>query len=58
MKTQIKSGKLIIEAEISKSPQPSRSGKTLVGVTTNGFVNVPSDDSKVYSLNLNLIIRR
>ncbi len=58
MKAQIKSGKLIIEAEISKRPQPSRSGKTLVSVTTNGFIDVPSDDSKVYSLNLNLIIRR
>lgn len=58
MKAIIKNNKLIIEADIDTSPRPSRSGKTLVGVSTNGFVKVESDDNKEYSLNMNLTIKR
>ena len=36
MQSAIKDGKLIIELEIEKTPQPSSSGKTLVVASTHG----------------------
>ena len=55
---EVKNGKLTITADVSQRPQPSRTGKTLVGATSNGFIVVNSDDDKEYQLNFNLIIRR
>lgn len=36
MQATIKNGKLIIELELEKTPQPSASGKTLVVASTHG----------------------
>ena len=36
MQATIKDGKLIIELELEKTPQPSSSGKTLVVASTHG----------------------
>ena len=56
MKASIKDGKLLVEAKLNK-PRPSKSGKTNVVVSTNGFIFVDGDDGKVYRLNINLITK-
>uniref|UniRef100_A0A6M3M700 Uncharacterized protein n=1 Tax=viral metagenome TaxID=1070528 RepID=A0A6M3M700_9ZZZZ len=57
MKAEVKNGKLTIEAALDGNPPLSKSGKTRVAVSTNGFINVAGDNGKVYSLNLNLIVK-
>jgi len=57
MEVQVKNGTLTITAQLDPNPPQSRSGKTRVAVSTNGFINVAGDNGKVYSLNLNLIVK-
>ena len=58
VKAKIENGKLIIQSELDHDPQESKSGKSLVALTTNGFIAVESDDGKSYMLNLNLITKK
>jgi hypothetical protein len=57
MKAQVKDGKLIMEAEISANPPYSKSGKSRIAASTNGFINVQSDDGKTYQVSVNLIVK-
>ena len=49
MQVKIEGEELVIRAPLSKGT-PSKSGKTLIVATTNGFTPVPDSDIKV-SLN-------
>lgn len=51
MKLEVKNGNLVITCPINGGV-PSKSGKSIVVATTNGFVEVPKSDLKV---NLNAI---
>ena len=51
MKLEVKNGNLIITCPINGGV-PSKTGKSLVVATTNGFVEVPGSDIRV---NLNAI---
>jgi len=51
MKLEVKNGNLIITCPMNGGV-PSKTGKSLVVATTNGFVEVPNSDIKV---NLNAI---
>jgi hypothetical protein len=51
IKFEVKEGKLVITCPINGGV-PSRTGKSLVVATTNGFVDVPGSDIRV---NLNAI---
>ena len=51
MKLEVKNGNLIITCPINGGT-PSKTGKSLVVATTNGFVDVPGSDIRV---NLNAI---
>lgn len=57
MKAQIKNGTLTLEAEISANPPYSKSGKSRIAASTNGFISVSSDDGKTYQLSINLIVK-
>ena len=57
MTAQVKQGKLILDAEISKNPPYSKSGKSRIAASTNGFITVESDDGKQYQLSINLIVK-
>ena len=58
VEARIENGKLIIQAELDPDPKESKSGKSLVALSTNGFIAVDSDDGKSYLLNLNLITKK
>jgi len=51
IKLEVKNGKLVITCPINGGV-PSKTGKSLVVATTNGFVDVPGSDIRV---NLNAI---
>lgn len=51
MKLEVKNGNLVITCPINGGV-PSKTGKSLVVATTNGFVEVPGSDIRV---NLNAI---
>lgn len=56
MKTEIKEGKLRIEAEL-QPPSQSKTGKSYLVVNTGGFIPVVDEKGKVYKLNLTLITK-
>ena len=51
MKLEVKNGNLVITCPVNGGV-PSKSGKSLIVATTNGFAEVPGSDIKV---NLNAI---
>lgn len=57
MKAQVLNGKLTLEAEISTNPPYSKTGKSRIAASTNGFISVQSDDGKTYQLSVNLIVK-
>jgi len=58
MTAEIKDGKLVITLPVQK-PYPSKSGKTLVIATTNGFMSDKAAvDGKTVKISVNAIIGR
>lgn len=57
MIAKIEKGKLIIEANLQDPAPKSKSGKTRVPVSTNGFLHIKGDDDKDYQLSINLIVK-
>lgn len=57
MKAQIKNGVLTLTTDLAVNPPYSKSGKSRIAASTNGFVAVESDDGKQYLLSLNLIVK-
>lgn len=58
MKIEIKGNKWTISGEIDpKTTAPSKSGKSLVVATTNGFTSVTSDKGVEYKVSLNIITK-
>ena len=57
MTAKIEKGKLNLTAEIAANPPYSKSGKSRIAASTNGFITVESDDGKQYQLSINLIVK-
>jgi len=58
MKIEIKGNKWTISGEISpKTSAPSKSGKSLVVATTNGFTSVKDEKGIEYKVSLNIITK-
>ena len=57
MTAKIEKGQLILTAPVSANPPYSKTGKSRIGFSTNGFVAVTADDGKVYQLSINLIVK-
>jgi hypothetical protein len=59
MKAEIKDDNLVITIPLNKSPNPSKSGKTLVVATTGGFMATTATvQDKPVKVSLNAIIDR
>jgi hypothetical protein len=57
MNAKIEKGQLVLSAPVSANPPYSKTGKSRIGFSTNGFVSVQSDDGKSYQLSINLIVK-
>ena len=60
MKVEVRNGNLVVIIPL-ESPRPSRSGKTLIVASTNGFVMTDAQHPKTKSLisvSLNATIRK
>lgn len=57
MTAKIEKGQLILSAPVNPNPPYSKTGKSRIAASTNGFINVPADDGKVYQLSINLIVK-
>jgi hypothetical protein len=57
MTAKIEKGVLTLSAPINANPPYSKTGKSRIGFSTNGFVTVQSDDGKTYQLSINLIVK-
>lgn len=57
MKAQIKDNVLTLTAPVAANPPYSKSGKSRIAASTNGFVSVQSDDGKTYQISINLIVK-
>lgn len=54
VETKVESNKLIITVDLTKDEGPSKTGKTLIVATTNGFQRVGSSHPEV-SFGLNVV---
>ena len=58
MNAKIEKGQLTLTATLASNPPSSKSGKTKVAFSTNGFVTVQDDNGKQYQLSINLITKK
>ena len=57
MEIKIKDGKFSINGEL-QTPRPSKSGKTYIVASTNGFINIKGDNGKDYSVSINITTQK
>lgn len=57
MKAKIENGILYVEAPLVSNPPRSKSGKTKVPFSTNGFIQLKDENGKGHSLSINLITK-
>jgi hypothetical protein len=56
MKAEIKDGKFIITGEL-QPPSRSKSGKTFIVASTNGFMKIIDDKGKEFQVSVNIITK-